>query len=106
MNSNPNAAQKRWREKVRGLGSIISGGPAVIHHCVGRTAKHNKIHIGHWWIVPLTDKEHKDLHAGRLDTPQISRKEAEKYLFDRAVKRLGADDLPEGVYDAIMEYHR
>ena len=24
-----------------------------IHHAVGRTAKHNKIAIGHWFVLPL-----------------------------------------------------
>ena len=62
--THPNASQKRWRESVRELGSIISGGPAVIHHPVGRCGKHNKIDIGHWWVIPLTDEEHKALHNG------------------------------------------
>jgi hypothetical protein len=86
--SQPNAKQKQWREAVRELGSIISGGPAVIHHPVGRTAKHNKVHIGHWWVLPLTDDEHKALHNGALDWllcetkfEGMSRKEFEKGAF-------------------------
>lgn len=111
----PTAAQKRWREAVRELGSVISGGPAVIHHPVGCSGKHNKIEIGHWWLIPLTDEEHKALHAGTIDlshTPWagMTRKEFEKDCFQRVCFSLGFNGFdctvsPE-VDVAIMDYHR
>ena len=33
-----------------------------IHHPVGRTAKHNKVHIGEWWILPVPIRLH-DVHS-------------------------------------------
>ena len=109
-NDQPNAAQKRWREAVRSLGSIISGGPAVVHHCSGRTAKHNKVEIGHFWIIPLTDAEHKALHNGETFTFG-SRKEFEKSAFLNTVERVhllnpNADLPPTDVLQAIANYHR
>ena len=108
------AAQKEWREAVRELGSVISGDPAVIHHPVGATGKHNKVHIGHWWVIPLTDDEHKALHAGETFGHE-SRKEFEKESYKKVVKQM--DDFPYQalgtkfwptfeVDAAIMDYHR
>lgn len=110
----PTAAQKRWREAVRELGSVISGGPAVIHHPIGVTGKHNKIDIGHWWVIPLTDSEHKALHDGET-FGYGSRKEFEKDKYDDLIWRiasvvgeLGSLDYapPFDVSLAIMDYHR
>lgn len=105
----PTAAQKRWREAVRELGSVISGEPAVIHHPVGATGKHNKVDIGHWWVIPLTDEEHKALHAGETFGHE-SRKEFEKSAFQSVCFSLGFNGFewtvaPE-VDLAIMDYHR
>jgi len=98
----PTAAQKRWREAVRELGSIISGGPAAIHHPVGVTGKHNKVAIGHWWVIPLTDAEHKGLHRGELGG-----KAAEKRWFSQVYLALfqHPDKPVIETYSAIMDYH-
>ena len=107
----PTAAQKRWREAVRDLGSIMSGGPAVVHHAVGCSGKHNKVAIGHWWLIPLTDEEHKALHAGET-FGHDSRKEFEKHEFCHLVDRIYGGNLDEGnmppvsAINAIMDYHR
>lgn len=109
MNNQPSAKQKKWREAVRSLGSVISGAPAVIHHPVGRTGKHNKIHIGHWWVIPLTDEEHRALHSGgRPWGDQWTRKEFERWAFLDVCIRVPADDhvIPADVIDAVADYHR
>jgi len=100
----PNAAQTRWREAVRELGSVISGGPAVIHHCVGRTAKHNKVQIGHWWILPLTDSEHKALHNGETFGRE-SRKSFEKEMYVLLINYM-LFVPPSEVNVSIASYHR
>ena len=59
----PTKAQSDWREEVRALGCIVSmeKGPHIqIHHVLGATAKHNKVEIGHWFILPLTGWYHLD----------------------------------------------
>ncbi len=57
----PTAAQKKWREEIRELGCIVHGdkGEIEIHHVLGATAKHNKVAIGHWFILPLTGWFHR-----------------------------------------------
>lgn len=103
----PNKVQRDWREDVRALGSAISGmTPCEIHHCAGRTAKHNKIHVGHWWILPLTKSEHDE-----VPTWAHGRKEREKYLFDWVCRKYRIRyrrDVPFGdeVYNAIMGYRK
>jgi len=108
--STPNAEQKRWREAVRELGSIVSGGPAVIHHCVGRAARHQKVSIGHEFIIGLTDAEHKLLHSDMRAFEALSigfnpggRWDCEKFLFNRVCELLGKS--PD-CFDIIMDYHR
>lgn len=106
----PTADQKRWREIVRDYGSVISRGPAVIHHCCGVTGSHRKVKLGHSWILPLTDAEHKDLHNGRTFGYE-SRKEFEKAKFQKMCVRLVDDYLDEyfpseEVCEVIQGYHR
>ena len=105
----PNAAQKRWLEAVAGLGSIISGGPAEIHHCVGVTGKHNKVAIGHEWIIPLTPSEHLAIHRSTLRiTEWTDRKSFEKEAFTWVCTDLrGHKDMPAvEVIEAIADYRR
>jgi hypothetical protein len=104
-NDKPNAAEERWREAVRELGSCVTGAPALIHHCVGRTAKHNKVEIGHWWILPLTEREHAWIHA------HPNRKETERQLFEQTLRDYEAmhsegPPVPDDVLQAIRDWHR
>jgi hypothetical protein len=101
-----NASQGRWMSAVRMLGSVISGGPALVHHCIGETGSHNKIKVGHEFIIPLTELEHKALHKG--DTfGYESRKDFEKAAFHKISFALhDHPDLPaQHIIDAIMDYH-
>lgn len=105
-NAQPNAKQRQWREDVREMGSICGGGPVVIHHAAGRTARHNGVHIGHWWIVALSDDQHKDIHASGK-----ARKSIEKELFEKTMKRYvrvynRPIPVPLDVVEAIMSWHR
>ena len=54
----PNAEEKRWLSSVVELaqekGCIATGNfPFEIHHVLGRTARHNKVDVGHWFIIPV-----------------------------------------------------
>ena len=70
----PTAEQTRWRETVRRVGCIVTGSTATeptepgdiqIHHVVGAAGVRNKVHIGHWYILPL----HHRLHDVNSDFP-------------------------------------
>jgi len=111
-NNAPNVAQKRWREEVRGLGSIVSlsgyYGRTVIHHPVGQSAKIKGVgNIGNWWVIPLTEDLHEDLHNGEKFGFE-TRKEWEKYMFADVMKKLyGHPDSPsDEVLAAIRDYRR
>ena len=109
----PTEAQKQWMKGVRRLGSVVSGGAAVVHHAVGRTGKHNKIHIGHWWLIPMTDEEHKALHSHGATFGHESRKAFEKAAFERVFLALWGDfdmikaHMPGSAeVKAIASYHK
>lgn len=93
---------------MRAIGSILSGNTygIEIHHCVGRTAVHNKVHVGHWFILPLTHDEHEWI----ADSPW--RRQLEKALWCLVVEKWGEihkDRLypfENDVFRAIMNYHR
>lgn len=58
MKSKP-AAAKRWEQMVAEYGCIVTREPNVqIHHVAGRSARHNKIDIGWYYILPLTPRLH------------------------------------------------
>ena len=100
-------------EAVRELGSVISGEPALIHHCIGRSAKIKGVgNIGHWFLLPLTDQEHKDLHNGIMIWEQShpdlgieTRKQFEKTAFYEVMLFAVSDDRPpKAVIDAITDW--
>lgn len=112
--SQPAARERDWREMVRDLGSVVSGAAPVIeiHHCVGRTGRHDGVAIGHWWILPLTPDEHRGASGSSIHShPQ--RKAREKELFERVLVCIveanhGIPDCwpPSEVLEAIRSYHR
>ena len=85
----PTAKQKHWHKWLRNQACCNCGHLASIHHCAGSSAKHNKVHIGQDWVIPLCydchqgdDGIHKSLKA--FDTDE-SRKEIEKQLFVKMI---------------------
>lgn len=51
----PNADEKRFAAKVKECDCIVCGnpGPSIVHHAMGATFKHNKVLVGHWFLLPL-----------------------------------------------------
>ena len=116
----PTAAQKRFHDMACSDGCIIPGcgAPARLHHCVGASAKHNKVEIGQWWVLPLCDDHHQHgpaaVHVSPVEFAGLlsleSRKQAEKYLFSALLTRLATDGrdgaVPINVMEAIEGYSR
>ena len=91
---------------ARGLQAVAELETGIqIHHPVGVTAKHDKVHIGHWWIIPVDEQVHKDIHAGRFGK---DRKTLEKSIFENILDALKdhPDYPPQDAIDAIQAYHR
>lgn len=111
--SQPNAAERRWLEAVVDYGPAaldLSCQKMEVHHVAGRSAKHNKVDIGHWWILYLPKTLH-DLAGTPAFDQQIfgftfgGRWDAEKLLFRRVASDL-RELIPDEVYQAIMDYRR
>jgi len=51
----PNAEEKRFQAYTKQCDCIVCDcpGPSIVDHCYGATAKHNKVLVGHWWVIPL-----------------------------------------------------
>ena len=71
-NTQPNAEERRWLKAVADFHndqsvSYLYGDewgcvPFQIHHVAGRAYKQNKVHIGHWFILPVPHMLH-DVHS-------------------------------------------
>lgn len=55
-----NKKLREWEELVRSTGCCVTGRTdnVQIHHVVGRKGKHNKVHIGGVYILPLNRDYH------------------------------------------------
>ena len=54
----PNAEEKRFQAWLKEQPCCVTGksGPSIVHHCEGSTFKHNKVLIGHWFCIPLSQE--------------------------------------------------
>lgn len=60
----PNAAEKRFLQWLKSRPCVVSGATGVeVHHCMGSSAKQNKVLIGHWFCLPLSPEMHQSYHA-------------------------------------------
>ena len=54
---------KAWERQVREYGCVVTRRCDVqLHHVAGRTYRHNKVHIGRYFILPLCWDLH-DVHS-------------------------------------------
>lgn len=119
----PNAKEKRWLKDIcefidsEGLG-ILYGSEFEgrkdyqIHHVVGRTAKHNKVEIGHWFIIPVPWELH-DVHSNDPDNVThykknfVKRFGKQSQIFHDMVQHITWINtecpVEEHVYNAIMD---
>lgn len=125
----PNARQKRWHDAVAQLPCVSCGAtPVHIHHCVGSTTKHNKVHIGQDWVIPLCYDCHQgpggvhgDMSRVRASAPRgkmyngdyladgdFGRKRFEKWAFNKVLCDVFQPNrlLQSYVEDAIKDYHK
>ena len=111
----PSAAAKRWMAWVASRGCLNCRAPANVHHCVGATARHNRVAIGDWWLLPLCRECHQGddgIHHSRrrFFGEHVRRKTTEKIMFRQLLRWSRADDacldMPsQRVIDAIEDYH-
>lgn len=112
----PSAKAKRWMVWVGECPCVnCSHWPVHVHHCAGATAKHNKVAIGDWWLLPLCYECHQGRHGVHGDRARFwrlsrNRKTVEHHLFIALMSvARGAPGSPvqppDAVVRAIEEYH-
>lgn len=68
-NKPASAKQRQWLKDIAlfidevGLGGLYGAEyegrtDYQLHHVLGRSAKHNKVHIGHWFVIPVPVELH------------------------------------------------
>ena len=102
--NSPNAAQKAWREDLRRQGCVYGyPGLVQIHHPLGTTARHMHTDIGHWLIIPASERAHREIE--RLP----KREQVELFLQDVLgpyVARYGECPIPKYTVVAIASWRK
>ena len=115
----PNAAQKKWMETVANWyqchgfsDNELNEYQFQIHHCLGRKAKHNKVAIGHWFVLPLPIALHdvSSNHALNITHHKhafTERFELQSELFQEMIESMRASEITLpfdiNVINAIMD---
>ena len=102
----PNADERRFQQWLKQQKCCVgSNGIVEVHHCKGSTFKHNKVLIGHWFCIPLSQSAHQAYHNGTKSWrdvygPQSAlwHSEALAYMAETG------EEIPESVILAIMDY--
>lgn len=111
----PNAAQKHWHDWLKQQRCPVNGKPTALHHAVGSTAKHRKIHIGQWFCIGISYEAHQGphgIHSDKTIFPEgwgKKRLEIEKFIFSKQLLNYELEtsaNIPLEVIDAIMSYHK
>ena len=119
--SQPNANQKRfmenmgeWARENNGLGLLYGkeyddSHDFQIHHVLGRTAKHNKVPIGHEFIIPVPTELHDPNYSHKLHVHKCKKEFVKKFgnqrgIFEKICYEMRLCDYPtpdQHIYEAI-----
>tara|TARA_R110002020_G_scaffold467655_1_gene691393 strand:- start:28604 stop:28975 length:372 start_codon:yes stop_codon:yes gene_type:complete len=118
-NKPANAAQKKWMKDIAewadgGVNYLYSCDDPKgfqLHHVLGRSAKHNKIHVGHWFIIPVPFSYHdinekNDLNVSYFKHNFTNEFGLQSVLFERMcndMENLGYEIPPDDAYYAILD---
>jgi hypothetical protein len=113
-----NAAQKKWMQTIsswyQGCGFIdhrLNQYQFQLHHAGGRAYKHNKVAIGHWFVLPLPVEYHDVNSNNPLNITHHKNKFTDEFgsqseLFQEMINSMSMlkMDIPFGceVFESIM----
>ena len=116
-----NAAQKKWMSDISDAchQGIIGGmygeeyGDCCswqLHHVKGRSFRHNKVSIGHWFIIPVPFDLHDVSSNHPLNVTHNKHAFTDEFgkqseLFNSMIEMMGAIGYsmpPDDVYDSIV----
>ena len=115
-----NAAQKKWMSDITEwaqdnmhilYGEKWSGCEIQRHHVLGRSAKHNKVGIGHWFIIPVpfvlhdvSSNHHENVtHRKKAFIKRFGTQASIFQVMVSAMKMDGYEVPSVDVYNAIMD---
>lgn len=115
-----NTAQKKWMSDITewaedNLGTLYGeewqGAAIQRHHVLGRSAKHNKVEIGHWFILPVPFVMHDpnvdhEFHVGKCKRAFTDRFGTQSSIFQVMISFMDIEGykVPSlDVYHAIMD---
>ena len=115
-----NAAQKQWMSDIADWASnnnldLLYGYDDPkgfqLHHALGRSAKHNKVAIGHWFIIPVPFELHDVNGKHDCNVTHHKHKFTDKYGKQRLLFSDMVDDMrmemyalpPSDILDSIMD---
>ena len=116
-----NAAQKKWMSDItdwayENIHMLYTGGYAQDcnfqrHHVLGRSAKHNKVAIGHWFIIPVPFDLHDTSSNDPLNVTHHKHAFTKRFgkqteLFSEMMADMdmcGYEVPSQEIYNAIME---
>lgn len=108
----PNAAEKRYLKYIKTEKLLCDAcsryGPLIAHHCEGATFKHNKVLVGHWFLLGLCQ------HCDDIVTQGSRRAFREKYgpqsrLSVHALKEyeyITGQRVPQDVLHSIENWNK
>lgn len=71
-----NSAEKAFHGWIKEQSCVWCGndGPSIVDHCRGSKFGHNKVHIGHWFVIPqcVECDTKKTIHGKRLGNESAS----------------------------------
>jgi hypothetical protein len=119
-NRKESTKEKDWRKDITqlidelGIGCLYKGytyEPYQRHHVLGKSAKHNKIHIGYWFINPVPFELHDVNSNHEFNVTHHKKAFKSEYgneseIFKRLIvlmKEHGYNTPPKEVIDAIMD---
>lgn len=116
-----NAAQKQWMSDIAewsndNIEMLYDGGYAQecnfqLHHALGRSAKHNKVAIGHWFVIPVPFDLHDISSDSELNVTHHKHKFTDRFgnqrhIFKHMINEMCMDGYelpPVEALKAIME---
>ena len=119
-NRNPSEAEKQWLKDITsfidevGIGILYPGYEHAAyqrHHVVGKSGKHNKVHIGYWFINPVPFQLHDVGSDHPLNVTHHKHAFIKEFGYECGIfqclvscmAQWGYAIPPDDVYNAIMD---
>ena len=97
-----NSDEKKFHSWVKDQPCAWCGceGPSIVDHCRGSKFGHNKVHIGHWFVIPqcVACDTQKTIHGKRLGN------EAQRWAW--VIAEYGEKKCPEDVFISIKDFDK